>query len=98
MVIVRIQKLILSQHAQEHAKKKHNVSVSEIESVIYSDAYEIEGYSGRKILINRVGPKIIAVIVKMEGNKLAVFTARDASDRERQGLYKYEKSKTGSKI
>ena len=93
MVRVRIQKIIWSEFTKKHIKK-HGVSVDEAENVIHSDAYRLEGYSGRKILVNKVGKRILSVVVEMTGNKLVVVTARDADKQERQGFY--EKTKNGS--
>lgn len=91
MVRVRIQKIIWDEFTRNHIKK-HKVTVNETEKVIYSDAYIFEGHSGKKILVNRVGTRIISVVVKMTGNKLTVVTARDSDSAERKGLYKYEKT------
>lgn len=91
MARVRIQKIFWG-NTEEHFKK-HEVTLKEAENVISSDAYIVEGHSGRKILINRVGKRIIAVAVRMVGNKLYVATARDASEKERKGFYDYEKNK-----
>lgn len=97
MTIVRIQKIIWNERTREHVSK-HRVTLDEAKSVINSDALIIDGHSGKKILVNRTGRRILSIIVKMQGNKLEIVTARDASDKERQGLYEYEKTKTGSKI
>ena len=91
MVVVRIQKIIWDEFTIDHIKK-HRVTVSEVEKVIYSDAYEIDGHSGKKILVNRVRLRIISVVVLMKGNKLTIVTARDSNKDERKGLYEHEKN------
>lgn len=92
MVRVRIQKVIWDEYTRHHIKK-HRVTVDEAEKVIYSDAYIIEGHSGKKILVNRVGSRIISVVVMMTGNKLLAVTARDSDREERKGFYEHEKTK-----
>lgn len=95
MVIVRIQKIVWNEFTLKHINK-HCVSIEEAERVIRSDALSLEGHSGKRILVNKVGKRIISVIVKIEGNKLTVVTARDADKAERQGHY--EKIKKTSKF
>ncbi len=95
MTVVRIQKIIWSEFTVGHIKK-HEVTVEEAELVIKSDALSLEGHNGKRILVNKVNSRIIAVIVKMIGNKLYVATARDASDKERKDFYEYKKIKTGT--
>lgn len=92
MVIVRIQKIIWTEEIISHIKK-HNVTVKEAEEVITSDSYVLEGHSGKKILVSRVGSRILSVVTEMTGNKLKVKTARDSDKHERQGYYEFEKSK-----
>lgn len=92
MVIVRVQKIIWGEGVEVHIRE-HKVSVKEAEEVIRSDAYILGGHSGRKILINRVGQRIISVVVEMTGNKLKVKTARDSDKEEREGFYEFEKAK-----
>lgn len=86
MVIVRIQKIIWGKFTAEHIKK-HGVTPQQAEKVIYSNAVTLEGHSGKKILVNKVGERILSVIVKMAGNKLTVVTARDADKTERREYY-----------
>jgi len=92
MVRVRIQKIIWDKYNTEHIKK-HGVTVEEVEKIIRSDVHIKEGYSGKKILISRVGSRLLAVVGTMKVNKIYVVTARDASSKERQEFYEYEESK-----
>lgn len=92
MTVVRIQKIIWGKGIPEHISK-HAVTTDETEIVIRSDALILEGHSKRKILVNRLASRIISVIVEIKGNKLKVFTARDASQIERNKFYEYEKIK-----
>lgn len=86
MVIVRVQKIIWGEFTLGHIKK-HRVTTEEAENVIRSDALSLEGHSGKRILVNKVGERIISVVVKIDGNKLTVITARDADKTERRGHY-----------
>ncbi len=92
MTVVRVQKIIWGKGVEEHIRE-HIVTANEVESVIRSDALILEGHSRRKIIVNRVGTRILSVIVEMSGNKLKIKTARDADKEERKELYEYEKSK-----
>ncbi len=92
MTRVRIQKIIWTTGIKEHIAV-HKVTLEEAEYVIFSDALILEGHSYRKILVNRLASRIISVIVEIKGNKLKVFTARDASQIERKKYYEYEKIK-----
>lgn len=92
MVVVRIQKIIWDKHNTKHIKK-HCVSIEEIETIIKADVFIKEGYSGKKLLIGRVGSRILTVIGTMKINKIYVVTARDASFKERHDFYEYEKNK-----
>ncbi|MCL5432424.1 MAG: hypothetical protein M1484_05065 [Patescibacteria group bacterium] len=71
----------------------HRVAIEEVKTVINSDALILEGHSRRKILVGRVGRRILSVIVEMTGNKLKLKTARDADEKERKTFYEYEQSK-----
>lgn len=93
MVIVRIRKIIWAEGIEDHIQK-HKISVKEAEQVINADSHILEGHTGRKILVNRVGTRIVSVIVLIVGNKLYVVTARDADSRERKEFYEFEKLKT----
>lgn len=92
MTSVRIQKIIVSKGIEEHIGK-HQVTLEEANEVIHSDVFIIEGHSGRKILVSKVGRRILSVIVEMTGNKLKIKTARDANKIERGGYYEFEKNK-----
>lgn len=92
MVRVRIQKIIWDKYNTEHIKK-HNVTVKETELIINSDVNITEGYSGKKLLTGRVGTRTLTIVGKMHANKIYVVTARDASEKERQKYYDYEKGK-----
>ena len=93
MTVVRIQKIIWNKYNAEHIKK-HNVSVEEVEKLINEDVLIKEGHSGKKIYIGKVGTRLLSVIGNIDVNKLYIVTARDASGKERQDFYEYEKSKS----
>lgn len=92
MTVIRIQKIIWDRFNTEHIKK-HNVSIEEVEDVIRSDTNIKEGYSGKKIYTSRVGSRLLSVIGIIKGNKFYTVTARDASKKEREDYYNYEKDK-----
>ena len=92
MVKLRFQKIIWNEYVKKHIKK-HGVSIEEVEEVIRSDVLIKERYSGRKILAQRIGTRLLAVIVIMSGNKVFVVTARDANDKERQDYYEDEENR-----
>lgn len=92
MVTVRIQKIIWDKYNTEHIKK-HDVTVEEVGNIIKSDVFIKEGYLGKKILIGRVGSRLLAVIGTIKINRIYVVTARDASPKERLDYYEYEKNK-----
>ena len=84
--------LIWEKGNREHIKK-HNLNPRQVEQVL-SDKNKIEdkGHSGRLSIIGRCGKRLLAVFIVPEGKKFYVVTARDASRKERQSYYHYEKS------
>lgn len=85
-------KIIWDKFNLEHIRK-HNVSREEVEKLANSQVKISEGYSGRKILTTKVGQRILSVVVNFEDGGIYVITARDASMKERQDYYEYEKNK-----
>lgn len=92
MTKIKITQLVWDSINVEHIKKKHTVTVAEVEDSIQQiNAHKI-GYAGRIFLIGRTGKRILAVLLKPQAqNKYYVVTARDADKKERKLLYENEK-------
>ena len=91
MTKIRIEQLIWDEFNTEHIKK-HHVTKEVVEEAIQNINTHKEGYSGRIILIGRVGKRILAILVAPEENKKYYpVTVRDADKKERKLLYDNEK-------
>lgn len=91
MTKIKISQLIWDTWNRKHIKK-HNVTVDEVIEGIQKVNAHREGYSGRIILIARVGTRILAILVSpKENKKYYLVTARDADKKERRLLYDNEK-------
>lgn len=92
MIKLKPVNIIWDERNEEHIKK-HNVTKSEVELAITSEVILEEGYLGRSILTARVGSRMLSVVANFENDGVYVVTARDASSKERQNYYEFEKNK-----
>ncbi len=91
MTRIKVKQLIWNEWNSVHIKK-HNVSVSEIESAVKQLIGHKKGHTGRYILIGRSSKRLISTVVRrIKANTYYVVTARDADKKERKIVYEIEK-------
>jgi uncharacterized protein len=84
---VNVDNLIVEEGRDDHIAR-HNVSLDEVDQVVFGRPYWRRVRDGRFILLGQtVGGRYLAVVVAPRGNgNFALVTARDASLEERRWL------------